>query len=178
MFEDPKLYVSSLNKKYGFKAEFSLYHDVNIILGKSGSGKTMLFNCMSETTSVTSAIDRDGNSVPIRYISDEEGGNDVLDLLDLRGIKKVLLITDDVKGFLKNENLLNRIQKYKGETILLFIGRDINGMKGLKFSCFSSAVYVIDENDGKVTLKNFYAEDRLNRDITESYGTVSTCISE
>lgn len=178
MFEKPRVIVRSKNDFSGFKSDFELYHDINIILGDSGSGKTMLFSNMSNPDSETVALDKGGNRIPVFYVDNEESGEYQLETMKLRGIRKALIVSDDAKGFLKSDTLLNRIKECMGETILLFIGRDVTGMKDLKVACFSNALYLIEEDLNEINIKRVCDYVKWTGDISEKYGTISVCISE
>lgn len=40
MFDSPKVIIKARNRNLNFRVDISLYHNVNIVLGNSGSGKT------------------------------------------------------------------------------------------------------------------------------------------
>lgn len=68
MFDSPKVIIKARNRNLNFGVDISLYHNVNIVLGDSGTGKTMLFSDMSDPGTMIEAIDSEGKDVHVEFV--------------------------------------------------------------------------------------------------------------
>lgn len=182
MFDNPKVIIKARNRNLNFRVDISLYHNVNIVLGDSGTGKTMLFSDMSDPGTRIEAKDREGKDVHVEFVLNWATGDTYLSNLKLSGgsDRKIILILDDIKGFLMNDRLIDRLKTYRDKTYILFIGRDLKDMYNRRISCFSSALYVVDySKKPNVVLNKVVSDEKLKlNDIRKYYGSTNTCVSE
>lgn len=182
MFDSPKVIIKARNRNLNFRIDISLYHNVNIVLGDSGTGKTMLFSDMSDPGTRVEATDAMGNDVHVEFVLSWATGDTYLSNLKLSGgdDETVVLVLDDIKGFLMNSRLVDRLKTCRDRTYVLFIGRDLKDMYNMRISCFSSALYVVDYSKKPVVLlKRVVDNEKLKVDgIKRYYGLPDTCISE
>lgn len=164
MFDSPKVIIKARNRNLNFRVDIFLYHNINIVLGDSGTGKTMLFSDMSDPGTRIEAKDSVGRDVHVEFVLNWSTGDTYLSNLELSGgsDRKLILVLDDIKGFLMNDRLIDRLKTYRDKTYVLFIGRDLKDMYNRRVSCFSSALYVVDcSKKPNVVLSRVVSDERL-----------------
>lgn len=181
MFDKPKIILkASGGSQENFRTEIGLYHNMNILSGDSGTGKTLLYSRIFNADSI-SAKYVDNSDVEVIFLDSLMYLKGVIAQIKTSESLYKLLIVDDVKGIFREEGFIDALKSNISSLYVLYIGRDFSNLVNARVTCFSEAIYVIDECDfnGLVTIKRVVDIVRSSNRLQESYrNTIDTCISE
>lgn len=141
MFDDIKAVLSADNRYMKFS--ISLYHDINIIYGCSGSGKSAFVADLLESFNAGLKVDSEDR---ILHLADVAltlvDGGKVTSLLPPENGSEYIVIFDDNKSIFYDIKVIDEVKRRK-DCVFLIISRDPFG-SNFSTSCFSEAVYSID----------------------------------
>lgn len=155
MFDKPKIILkASGGSQENFRTEIDLYHNMNILSGDSGTGKTLLYSRVFNADSI-SAKYVDNSDVEVIFLDSLMYLKGVIAQIKTSESLYKLLIVDDVKGIFREEGFIDALKSNISSLYVLYIGRDYSNLMNARVTCFSEEIYVIDECDfnGLVTIK-------------------------
>ena len=155
MFDKPKIILkASGGSQENFRTEIGLYHNMNILSGDSGTGKTLLYSRIFNANNI-SAKYIDNSDVEVIFLDSLMYLKGVIAQIKTSESLYKLLIVDDVKGIFREEGFIDALKSNISSLYVLYIGRDFSNLVNARVTCFPEATYVIDECDfnGLVTIK-------------------------
>ena len=155
MFDKPKIILEANGgSQENFRTEIGLYHNMNILSGDSGTGKTLLYSRIFNADNI-SAKYIDKSDVEVIFLDSLMYLKGVIAQIKTSESLYKLLIVDDVKGIFREEGFIDALKSNISSLYVLYIGRDFSNLVNARVTCFQEATYVIDECDfnGLVTIK-------------------------
>lgn len=128
--------------------DFALYHNVNIVTGKSGAGKSYIVSSLLENMEDVSIVakDSDGNEIPIKVSINQFSVPTAEALLT----DNYFVILDDMPDD-TYANVISNVLKRNTNSVFLIITRDSMEFEDLtNLACFSEAVYNVRLNESKL----------------------------
>lgn len=172
MFDSPIVSCKINNDLYD--VSFELYHNVNIISDKSGTGKSYLLSIMEES-SVNGELQLKGRTGDYKFYLLRTSVPD----LKILGKENYVIAIDDVNIRFYGKFITNAI-KYNPNFVIILVGREFSSVNGKRFSCFYDAVYTVNVtvNKDKDILRLSRVIDSLDKIDNSLKGYCSHCIIE
>ena len=146
MFEVERVHVCLKNEFQDI--DFVLYHNVNIVTGKSGAGKSYIVSSLLENMEDVSIVAKDsaGNEIPIKVSINQFSVPTAEALLT----DNYFVILDDMPDD-TCANVISNVLKRNTNSVFLIITRDSMEFEDLSnLACFSEAVYNVRLNESKL----------------------------